>query len=94
MKVFREFCFFFFVQALSYGAITWNLRSTAQARFAHMVVSDMLCAFIGFKLIGKVAGASDSKPALAGYVLGGACGSVLSAWLTDLSRTSPPFTVG
>ena len=81
-RKFREFCFFFCVQALSYGAITWNLRSTAQARFIHMIISDMACAFIGFKLIGKVAGAGDSKPALAGYVLGGAFGSVLSAWLS------------
>lgn len=83
MKVIREFLFFFGVQALSYGAITWNYRSTAQARFSHMFVSDMLCAFLGFTLIKRIAD-TKSRVALAGYVLGGASGSVLSAWATTL----------
>ena len=93
MKAVCEFLFFFGAQALNYGVITWNTRSTSQARYRHMFFSDMLCALLGFTLSKCVADA-QGVAALAGYVLGGACGSVLSAWLTDLSRTSPPFTVG
>jgi len=83
MKSLRQFTFFFSVQALSYAAITWNYRSTAQARYGHMFASDMLCAFLGFTLIKRIAD-TKSKVALAGYVLGGACGSVLSAWTSTL----------
>ena len=82
MRALRQFAFFFSVQALSYAAITWNYRSTAQAH-SHMFASDMLCAFLGFTLIKRIAD-TKSKVALAGYVLGGACGSVLSAWASTL----------
>lgn len=83
MNRIREFGFFYFAQALSYAVITWNYRATAQARYAHMFISDMGCAFLGFVLIRKVAEAK-SKAAMAGYVLGGACGSLLSAWLSKI----------
>lgn len=81
MKRMREFAFFFFAQALSYAVITWNFRATAQARYAHMFISDMGCAFLGFTLIKKVA-ETKSRVAMTGYVLGGACGSLLSAWVS------------
>lgn len=83
LKRVREFAFFFGAQALNYAVITWNYRSTAQARYCHMFVSDMACAFLGFTLIKRVAD-TQSRVALAGYVLGGACGSVLSAWASTI----------
>ncbi len=55
----------------------------AQARFVHIFASDMIAAFLGFTLIKRVA-ETKSRASLAGYVLGGACGSVLSAYVTTL----------
>jgi hypothetical protein len=83
VKRVRDFAFFFGAQALNYATITWNYRSTAQARYAHMFVSDMACAFLGYTLIKRIA-ETKSRVALAGYVLGGACGSVLSAYVSTL----------
>lgn len=83
MRHVRQFTAFFLIQGLCYAVTTWNYRATAQALYGHIFVSDMGCAFLGFTLIKKVAD-TKSKAACAGYVLGGAFGSVLSAWLTKL----------
>lgn len=80
----RSFLFFFCAQACSYGFLTWNYRSIAQARYANIFVSDMFCAAVGYALIKHVAG-NKSKAGYAGYVLGGACGSILSAWVTKMA---------
>lgn len=77
----KEFLFFFALQCLSYGVITWNYRMVAQARYPSIFASDLLCAALGFTAIKRVADAK-SHVALAGYMLGGAVGSVVSAWIT------------
>jgi hypothetical protein len=81
VKNLRTFAFFFVVQWLAYGLITWNWRMIAQARYGSIFFSDLLYAAVNFALIQKVAKA-ESRAAWAGYVLGGAVGSVLSTWLT------------
>jgi hypothetical protein len=78
---FRDFWFFFGVQFLSYAIICWNWRAIAQGRYASIFVSDMIFAGVNFLLIKRVSEAK-SKAALAGYVLGGACGSLVSVWIT------------
>lgn len=80
---FRVFVFFFSVQCLSYGMLCWNYRSVAQAWFGSIFVSDLCCAAITFSLIKHVAG-TKSKVAQAGYILGGAIGSVIAVWLTRI----------
>lgn len=77
----RLFAAFFGVQCLSYGMLCWNYRSVAQAWYASIFVSDLACAAITFSLIKHVAG-TKSKVAQAGYILGGAVGSVIAVWLT------------
>lgn len=79
----QVFCLFFLVQCLSYGMLCWNYRAVAQARFVSIFVSDLACAFIGFSLIKYVAG-TKSGVARAGYVLGGAIGSVISVYITKV----------
>ena len=81
MKNARTFLFFFAVQFVSYGMLCWNYRSIAQARFANIFASDLCCAALGFTLIKKIAN-TESRVAMAGYVLGGAIGSVCSVWVT------------
>lgn len=81
MGLVLTFLFFFGAQALNYAVVTWNYRAVAQARYRHLFASDLVCAGIGFLLIKQVA-RTDSAAALAGYVLGGACGSVTATWVT------------
>jgi hypothetical protein len=81
LKNVKLFCFFFGLQFLSYAIITWNYRAVAQARYASIAASDLCCAALGFTAIKRVSEAKGHA-ALAGYVLGGAFGSVLSAFIT------------
>lgn len=77
----RTFVLFFSIQFLSYGIVTWNFRAIAQARYLHLFVSDLGCAYLGYTLLKKIQ-STESWVAKAGYVLGGACGSVLSTFIT------------
>ena len=79
----KTFLVFFSIQCVNYGLITWNYRAVAQARFISIFASDLCCAAVSFKLIKRIV-KHDSHAAMAGYVLGGAVGSVLSAWITKL----------
>lgn len=79
----RTFLSFFSIQFLSYAVICWNYRSVAQARYGNIFVSDLACAAISFNLIKKVANA-ESRVAMAGYILGGAVGSITSVWVTKV----------
>jgi hypothetical protein len=81
MSAARTFLFFFAVQALNYALLCWNYRAVAQARLGNVFVSDLACAAISFTLIKRVAKA-ESRAAMAGYVLGGAVGSVVSVYAT------------
>ena len=73
----KQFCLFFVVQFLYYGLLTWNYRSIAAGYVPSVFVSDLLCAAVSFSLIKRVAEAR-TRTAMAGYVLGGAVGSVVS----------------
>ncbi len=81
MKQFKTFLLFFSIQFLSYAMLCWNYRSVAQARYGGIFFSDLACAAISFNLIKKVAN-TNSRVAMAGYVLGGAFGSIVSVWVT------------
>ena len=80
---------FFALQALNYSVLTWNFRAVAQARYFYIGASDLAAAFLAFTLMAKISDpdTKKSRPALAGYVLGGtcgACGSMLSAWVSTM----------
>jgi len=81
MTFLATFGLFFAAQFVFYGFITWNYRAVAQASYLHIFISDLFCAFIAFTMIKRVAQNGDLV-AMAGYVLGGACGSVVAAWIT------------
>jgi hypothetical protein len=81
VKPFKQFLFFFVLQFISYGLITWNYRAISQARYFSIGFSDLCVAGLGFTAIQRVSKA-EGRWAMAGYVLGGAVGSVLSAWIT------------
>ena len=81
MKRLREFAFFFAVQFLNYALLCWNYRAVAQARYGNVFASDLCCAAISFTLIKRVA-RTESGAAMAGYILGGAFGSVVSVYVT------------
>ena len=77
----KTFLFFFAVQFLNYAMLCWNYRAVAQARYGNVFASDLMCAAISFTLIKRVA-KTDSRAAMAGYILGGAVGSVVSVFVT------------
>ena len=79
----REFALFFGIQFLFYGLLCWNYRAIAQARYASVGLSDLCCAATSFTLIKMIADPDKkSKWAFSGYVLGGACGSLFSVWMS------------
>lgn len=77
-----EFLRFFALQFLAYFVSCWNLRVIAQAHYGSIVLSDFVVAAVNFSLIREVAKA-ETLMARAGFVAGGALGSVLATWLTQ-----------
>jgi hypothetical protein len=79
----KIFFLFFFVQLVFYFIFTINMRAIAQANYGATIVSDLLIAAITFKVIKKI-GEATTNWAYAGYVAGGAFGSVIAIYLTKL----------
>jgi hypothetical protein len=77
----RDFWFFFAVQFLAYGLFCWNARAIAFAWIGNIAMSDAAIGAINFLVIKKVAEAK-SRSAMAGYVIGGVAGSIVSVLLT------------
>lgn len=77
----KVFALFFTVQFISYANLAWNFRAIAQAQYAHIILTDGLASFLGFKVIKKI-GEADSRAALIGYVIGGMIGSPLSTFVS------------
>ncbi len=77
----KDLLSFFLLQFLYYFVITWNLRVIAQAHYVSIAISDMGVAAVNFTLVKKVASA-ETHWARIGYILGGACGSLLATWIT------------
>ena len=79
----KELVQFFGLQFVYYFVATWNFRVIAQAHYASILVSDVCMAAVSFTLIRRIS-KSESTPARAGFVLGGASGSLLAAWVTKM----------
>ncbi len=77
-----NFFLFFFIQALLYGLLCWNYRAVAKGHYKHIAMSDLAIAALNFLVIKRVS-ESDSYVAMAGYILGGVTGSLVSVWLTE-----------
>ena len=77
----KELVRFFGLQFVYYFVATWNFRVIAQAHYASILVSDVCLATVSFTLIQRIS-KSESNTARAGFVLGGASGSLLAAWIT------------
>jgi hypothetical protein len=59
------------------------MRAIAQANYGATIVSDLMIAAITFKVIKKIGEAKDNW-SYAGYVAGGAFGSVFAIYITKL----------
>jgi hypothetical protein len=77
----KELANFFFLQFVYYFVITWNFRVIAQGHYLSIAISDMGIAAVNFTLVRKIASA-ESNMARAGYILGGAAGSLIATYLT------------
>jgi hypothetical protein len=77
----QQFALFFLIQFVNYGLICLNTRAIANVWIGTLVASDMAIAGLNFKVIKKIAD-SESRAALLGYTIGGACGSVVSVLLS------------
>ena len=78
----RHFAVLFLSQFLVYGIITWTCRSIAYGYVGQVFTSDLACGAITFTVIKNIS-KSESSTDIIGYVLGGACGSVVSMWITS-----------
>lgn len=75
------FLLFFGLMFLNYGLNVINFRMVARGSYLGTAWSDAAIALLGFSLIQHVATANTTE-AMAGYVIGGVCGSMLGLWLT------------
>lgn len=85
----KRFLVIFGAQFISYGFLCWNYRAVATGHLGSVFVSDLVCAFLSYTIISKIIEAQKEQTkkdrvALAAYVLGGACGSVVSVAITKL----------
>ena len=76
----KQFLLFFLVQFFLYGLLVLNYRSAVNIWPFSLVMTDLLVAMINFKVIARIAKASDHGPSFWGYVLGGAFGSLASMY--------------
>ena len=76
----KQFFLFFLVQFFLYGLLVLNYRSAANIWPVPLVATDLLVAMINFKVIARIAKASDHGPSFWGYVLGGVVGSLTSMY--------------
>lgn len=77
----RDFLFFFALNFTAYGLLCWNYRAVARGWYGNIVLSDLSYAALNFLVIKNVVEA-HSPASAAGYILGGAVGSVVSVYLT------------
>lgn len=71
----------FVAQFLTYGVFTWNARAIAHMAYRQAFLSDLLFGFLTYETI-KLIGEGKTKVERVGYALGGACGSLVSMWVT------------
>jgi len=69
------------MQCVAYLVLVTNLRAISALQYVPALGTEMLYLVIQWTMLKKVVGAT-SKWEQAGYVLGGASGTLLSMWLT------------
>lgn len=79
----KEFFILFAAQLFSYFILTVNYRACAQGRYIATVGSDLVAAANGYFIIRRV-GENKSKWGLAGYIIGGGCGSAIGIFVTKV----------
>jgi hypothetical protein len=82
----RVFAFWFAAEFALYGLIVANGRAYNQANYAATLLTDMAISAFNFWFAVKFIEGKDNRtwPALAGCVLGGGTGSLVSIALTKL----------
>lgn len=73
----KRFLLFFLCQLALYGLVAFNIRSIAAGNIPITVITDITIASITFTVIKRI-GEAGSKYDIIGYILGGACGSVIA----------------
>ena len=76
-----SFATFFVMQAVAYLVLVTNLRAIGALQYTQAVSTEMLYLIIQWTMLKKVVG-STSRWEQAGYILGGAVGTLASMWLT------------
>jgi lipoprotein signal peptidase len=79
----KEFLKFVLAQCLNYFLLVMNYRAVAQARFFWTLVTDTVIAAVSYWMIQKVS-AAKSRAARAGYIAGGALGSMIGLAVSKL----------
>lgn len=84
MQKFKVFAFWFVAEFVLYALIVANGRAYNQANYAATLMSDMMISAFNFWFAVKFIEGKDNRtwPALAGCVLGGGTGSLVSIALT------------
>ena len=77
----KPFVTFFVVQAVAYLVLVTNLRAISGLQYEFAMGTEMLYLFMQWHILRRVVGATRKREQ-AGYILGGAAGTLLSMWLT------------
>lgn len=76
----KQFFLFFSSQFVYYALWALVIRSLANFWPVALVLSEMGLGYISFQVIDRITKSKDRGPALWGYVLGGAAGSLTSMY--------------
>lgn len=69
------------LQALAYFVLVANIRAIAHLNYPAAVLTESSYLFIQWTVVRRVV-VAESPLAMAGYIVGGTAGSLLSMWLT------------
>lgn len=76
-----DFALMFCAQSLNYLVLAFNFRAISEGHLAWAFWTDLVVGFVGFMVIKRIADVDKQghpRMALAGYMLGGACGTVIA----------------
>jgi hypothetical protein len=73
----------FLLQTVAFTILVTNLRAISHLQYTIAALTEIAFLSIQWTLIRKIVSA-DSWPEQAGYMFGGACGTLLSMWMTRM----------
>jgi hypothetical protein len=82
-KSIKGFFTFFALQTVAFTILVTNLRAISTLHYAEAAATEVAYLYIQWTLLKKIAGTTNAWEK-AGYMLGGAAGTLISMWATRM----------